>query len=134
MWSRSWRHLVTTLFMECPQRKSPTDTMAKYLQIVCIKKESRVAHAQIFQILSILMWKYFYWIFDQIIKILLKNSKPFWRYKQYINWTFAKWNAHGVVIRLWVCLFKGTSYSKIISKYNDKKLNIRNLHARWSRT
>ena len=46
-----------------------------------------------FEILNIGISKCFYWNLDQSCKIWLKNSNPFWRYKQNVDCISPKWNS-----------------------------------------
>ena len=57
-------------------------------------KQLQCAHAQMFWILNIGISKCFYWNLNQSCKSWLKNSNPFWRYKQNTDCISTKWNAH----------------------------------------
>ena len=43
------------------------------------------------QISNFGLWKCFCWTLDRSAKIELKNSKTFWRHKQYVGWISTKW-------------------------------------------
>ena len=64
--------------------KTIADSMYKIVIASC-------ACADVSEILSIGVWKCSFRTLNQNIKIYLKNSKPSWRYKQYVNWINTKW-------------------------------------------
>ena len=95
-------HLSTFTTLSCSRTYQGISLMyvLRHFSIIYKKEQSRVAHAQMFLILSLGVWKCFYRTFDWGIKFKLKSFKSFWRYKEYKNSISTKckismkWNSH----------------------------------------
>ena len=75
-----------------------------------------------FKFLNTGISKCFYWNLDQGCKIWLKNSNPFWRYKQNTDRISTKWNAHPLLARIALITSQSRSMDTLPTEISNMKI------------